>query len=178
MKWELRRAADLTAGEQAALRTLSLAVYPPEVSAAWPGRGIEWAPPDWCVIGWGADGEALCHAGAVLREARWDDRAVKIGGVGGVKTHPAARGRGLATTAVRRALAFFHGPGDVDLGLLVCEPALIPFYERLGWRPFPGDLLVTQGRATVPFTFNRPMTTPVRLQDPPAGRIDLLGPPW
>src|SRR5262245_41618807 len=34
MRWELRRVDDLTADEQAALRTLSLAVYPPEVSAA------------------------------------------------------------------------------------------------------------------------------------------------
>jgi hypothetical protein len=38
---ETRRIADLTAGEQVALRTLSLAVYPPEVAAAWPGRAVE-----------------------------------------------------------------------------------------------------------------------------------------
>ena len=38
MRWELRRVADLTEREQAAVRTLALAVYPPEVSAAWPGR--------------------------------------------------------------------------------------------------------------------------------------------
>jgi hypothetical protein len=44
MKWELRRVADQTADEQAALRTLALAVYPPEVAEAWPGRAIEWAP--------------------------------------------------------------------------------------------------------------------------------------
>ena len=52
------------------------------------------------------------------------------------------------------------------------------FYERLGWRRFPGDLFVTQRQATVPFTFNLPMTTPIRLQGPPGGEIDLLGPPW
>ena len=43
MRWELRRVADLTEREQTALRTLALAVYPPEVSASWPGRAIEWA---------------------------------------------------------------------------------------------------------------------------------------
>ena len=32
----------------------------------------------------------------------------------------------------------------------------MPFYERLGWRKFPGDLLVAQRQATVPFTFNLP----------------------
>jgi len=36
--------------------------------------------------------------------------------------------------------------------LLVCEPGLVPFYERLGWRKFPGDLLVAQRQTTVPFT--------------------------
>lgn len=103
---------------------------------------------------------------------------MRVGGIGGVKTNPASRGRGLATTAIRRALDFFREQGDVDFGLLVCEPGLVPFYERLGWRRFPGDLLVTQRQATVPFTFNLAMTTPVRLQEPLTGTIDLLGPPW
>jgi len=178
MRWEPRRVADLTADEQAALRTLSLAVYPPEVSAAWPGRAIEWAPHQWSVIGWDADGAALCYVGVVLREARWNDRAVRVGGIGGVKTHPAFRGRRFANFAIQRALDFFHEQGDVDFGLLVCKSGLVPFYERLGWRRFPGDLLVTQRQATVPFTFNLPMTTPIRLQEPLGGRIDLLGPPW
>jgi GNAT superfamily N-acetyltransferase len=178
MKWEIRGVADLTAGEQAALRTLALAVYPPEVAEAWPGRAIEWAQHQWGVIGWGAGGVALCHVGIVVRDARWNDRAVKVGGIGGVKTHPAFRGRGFAGTAIRQALEFFREQGDVDFGLLVCEPGLVPFYERLGWRRFPGQFLVTQGQATVPFTFNLPMTIPVRLQESLTGTIDLLGPPW
>ena len=178
MRWELRRVSDLTADEQAALRTLSLTVYPPEVAAAWPGRVIEWAPHQWGVIGWGTEGAALCYVGVILRDARWNDRAVRVGGVGGVKTHPACRGRGFAATAIRRALDFFRGQGDVDFGLLVCEPDLVPFYERQGWRRFPGNLFVTQLQATVSFTFNLPMTTPVRLEEPLAGTIDLLGPPW
>jgi hypothetical protein len=41
MRWQLRRVADLAADEQAALRALSLAVYPPEIAAAWPGRAFE-----------------------------------------------------------------------------------------------------------------------------------------
>ena len=103
---------------------------------------------------------------------------MRVGGIGGVKTHPTFRGRGFATTAIQRALDLFHEQGDVDFGLLVCEPGLVPFYQRQGWRRFPGELLVTQRRATVPFTFNLAMTTPVRLQEPLAGAIDLLGPPW
>ena len=71
MRWELHRVADLTADEQAALRTLSLVVHPPEIAAGWPGRAIEWAPAQWSVIGFDLDGVALCHVGAVLRGARW-----------------------------------------------------------------------------------------------------------
>lgn len=178
MRWELRRIADVKEPEQAGLRTLSLAVYPPEIASAWPGRTIEWAAHQWSVIGWDAEGDAHCYVGIVLREARWNDRAVRVGGIGGVKTHPTSRRRGFATTAIQRALDFFHEQGDVDFGLLVCEPDQVPFYHRLGWRKFPGDLLVAQHRATVPFTFNLPMTTPVRLNEHLAGTIDLLGPPW
>jgi aminoglycoside 2'-N-acetyltransferase I len=178
MRWELRRVADLTESEQAALRTLALAVYPPDVSAAWPGRAIEWAAHQWGVIAWGVDGAALCYVGVVLRDARWDYRTVKVGGIGGVKTHPDFRGRGFATAAIRRALDFFREQGDVDFGLLVCEPSLVSFYERHGWRRVLGDLFVTQHQATVPFTFNVAMTTPVRFLEPLTGAIDLLGPPW
>lgn len=178
MRWELCRVSELTADEQGALRTLSLAVYPPEVSAAWPGRTIEWAAHQWAIIGWDAEGAALCYVGLVVREARWNDRAVRVGGIGGVKTHPTARKQGFATTAIRRALDFFKEEENVDFGLLVCEPGLVPFYERLGWRRFPGDLFVTQKQATTPFTFNLPMTTPIRLQERLSGRIDLQGPPW
>ena len=90
---------------------------------------------------------------------------------------------GLTRTGFRNdgdpaALDFFRKQGDVDFGLLVCEPGPVPFYQRLGWRRFPGELLVTQRQATVPFTFNLVMATPIRLQEPLTGAIDLLGPPW
>ncbi len=157
---------------------MSLAVYPPEVFATWPGRAIEWAAHQWAVVGWDIEGAALCYVGVVFRDAKWNEGAVRVGGIGGVKTHPTSRGRGFATTAIQRALEFFHGQSDVDFGLLVCEPDLMPFYERLGWRRFPGELLVTQRQTTVPFTFNLPMTIPLRLQETLDGKIDLRGLPW
>jgi GNAT superfamily N-acetyltransferase len=178
MRWEQRQVAELTSEGQEALRTLSRAVYPPEISATWPGRAIEWAAHQWAIVGWDVEGAALCYVGVIFRDARWNEGAVRVGGIGGVKTHTASRGRGLATTAIQRALDFFREQGDVDFGLLVCGPGLVPFYERLGWRRFPGDLLVTQLQATVPFTFNLAMTTPVRYQEPLSGTIDLMGPPW
>jgi predicted acetyltransferase len=139
---------------------------------------MEWSPQQWSVIAWNASGEAVCYVGIILREAWWNERTVKVGGIGGVKTHPAWRKRKLASTAIQRALDFFRDQRDVDFGLLVCEPSLIEFYERLGWQRFPGVLMVTQKQATVPFTFNLPMTISFRLQESLDGTIDLLGPPW
>lgn len=178
MNITLRRATDLTADERTALRALSDAVYPPEVAAAWPGRALEWAPPEWGVIGWSEDGCARCHAGIVVREARWNDRPVRVGGIGGVKTHPAVRGRGHATAVIRRAVEFLRNEADVVFALLVCEPALVSFYERLGWHLFRGAVLVAQHGETVPFTFNLPMTVPVCNTENPTGTLDLMGPPW
>jgi GNAT superfamily N-acetyltransferase len=176
MLWSLQSVADLTAEERAAVRALSLAVYPPEAVAAWPGRAIEWEPPPWSVIGWDGDA-AACYVGGILRDARWNDRAVRVGGIGSVKTHPAARGRGLASSAIGLALDYFRLHG-VDFVLLVCEPHLVAFYEQFGWRTFPGELLVRQHGATVPFTLNRCMTAPGQFTEPLTGTIDLLGPPW
>jgi GNAT superfamily N-acetyltransferase len=176
MRWELHQVADMTADEVSALRALSLAVYPPEVMAAWPGLAIEWEPAAWRIIGWDGN-EALCHIGVFLRDAKWNDRDVRVGGIGGVKTHPAARGRGFASTAIRLAFDFFR-KHNADFALLVCEPKLIAFYERLGWQTLPGKLLVMQRGATVPFTFNLCMTAPLQLAEPLTGVIDLLGPPW
>ncbi len=79
---------------------------------------------------------------------------------------------------VEATLDFFRNQGNVDFALLVCEPRLVPFYERLGWQLFPGELLVTQQQATVPFTFNLPMTLLIRLRDSLSGTIDHFGPPW
>jgi aminoglycoside 2'-N-acetyltransferase I len=174
----LDRIEDLADADREALRSLSLAVYPPETSADWPGRQIEWSAPEWCVRVLGEDGAPVSYVGIVLREARHDGRPVRVGGIGGVKTHPAARGRGLASVGIQRAVEFFREQPDVGFAVLVCEARLIGYYERLGWREFAGRLLVRQRGVVVEFTFNRVMTCGVRSAAPRAGVIDLLGPPW
>src|SRR5262249_3992623 len=102
----LDRVADLSEADRSAVRALSLAVYPPEQWADWPGRHIEWSALEWCARV--HDGGALAsYVGVGLRDAEHDGRPVRVGGVGGVKTHPAARGRGFATLGLRRAAEFF-----------------------------------------------------------------------
>ena len=56
---------------------------------------------------------------------------VRMGGIGGVTTHPDYRGRGLATRLMAHAAEYMRDDG-YDLGLLFTEiPAR--FYRRLGW---------------------------------------------
>jgi aminoglycoside 2'-N-acetyltransferase I len=174
----LDRLADLTVSEQEELRALSAAVYPPEEAQDWPGRRLEWSPAQWCVRVRAADGTLVSYVGIVVREARHDGRPVRVGGIGGVKTHPAARRRGLAARAVRRAIEFFGEEANVDFGLLVCEPRLLEYYGGLGWRAFGGRVMTRQHGAPAEFTFNRVMTCAVRAPAPVTGTIDLMGPAW
>jgi aminoglycoside 2'-N-acetyltransferase I len=175
----LTQFAEQSEEELAALRILSNAVYPPEVVASLPGREIEWSPRQWSVIVWNDDHtEALGHAKIVIRLGRHNEQDLRIGGIGGVMTHPVHRRQGCASAALARCIEFFREDTEIDLGLLVCEPTLLPFYSRRGWRQFSGKLLVTQKGKTEEFTFNNTMTFPIRRQDDPSGIIDLLGPPW
>ena len=173
----LDRIADLTGAEREELRALQLAVYPPAEATSWPGRQIEWAPADYGVRVRDDDGAVVSYVGICLREGARDGKPARIGGIGGVKTHPSARRRGLAAHGMERAREFFRASA-IDFALLVCEPRLLDSYGRLGWREFAGELLVRQRGETVPFTFNRVMTSAVRSAAPAFGTIDLLGPPW
>ena len=177
-KLQLDPLAHLSDADREAIRLLSLAVYPPETLADWPGRHIEWSSPEWCVRLWDDEGALVSYVGVHLRDATCTGRPVRIGGVGGVKTHPSTRGRGLASLAIRRAVEFFSQQPNVDFALLVCEPRLLGYYERLGWREFDGQLRIWQHGMPTDFTFNRVMTHAVLAEAPTAKVIDLCGPPW
>lgn len=174
----LQRLDDVVGADREELRALSRTVYPPSEAAAWPGRHLEWASPEWCVCVWAADGTLACFVGIVLRQATCDGRPVRVGGIGGVMTHPAQRRRGLAGVGIRRATAFFHAQGDVAFGLLVCATHLLGYYASLGWQEFAGELHIRQHGQPAVFDFNHVMTIGVELPAPVAGQVDLLGPPW
>jgi GNAT superfamily N-acetyltransferase len=162
----------------AAYRDLTEAVYPPAEVSDWPGRALDWSQPEMGVRVVDPSGWLVSYVGVLTRRGTLDDAPVVIGGIGGVKTHPDARGLGYAAMGMRRASEWFREQGDVDFGLLVCEPGLIRYYESLGWVEFDGTVLTTQGDRRVEFTFNRVMTQPIVSEAPVRGVIDLMGPPW
>lgn len=174
----VKQCSQLTTDELAAVRSLSLAVYPAAQNADWPGRHLEWAKPEWCVRVLDDHGGLVTYAGMLLRRAKLNQADVCIGGIGGVMTHPSARGRGYARAALEQAIDFFRDQPSVDFGMLVCEPRLLEYYRSLGWREFTGELLIRQRGELSRFTFNRVMTLAVRIAAPAIGSIDLEGPPW
>jgi aminoglycoside 2'-N-acetyltransferase I len=178
MRLELKPVTALSAAERDALKALTAAVYPPEITATSPGRSFRWAPAQWSVLGWTAEGKLITHVGIVIRKGTLDGMPVKIGGIGGVKTHPQAQGRGHASAALRRAATALHDDHHVAFSLLVCQEHLLPFYERLGWFSFPGRLIVEQPSGPTIFTINRPMVLPGLCPAPQEGDIDLRGFPW
>ncbi len=178
MRIDTTRVADLSPEARDELRALTTAVYPPTAIATPPDTQVTWAAQEWSIRVWDDAGQLVAHAGLLTREADVDDARTVIGGIGGVKTHPDARGHGYAAAAMQRAAAFLADERGVAFVLLVCLPATVPYYERLGWRRFRGTLLVEQLGGTIPFTANLPMVLPARDVAPLDGTINLCGYPW
>ncbi len=178
MRIDTARVADLSPTERDELRALTAAVYPPEDSASPPGTPVTWAAATWSIRVREDDGRLVAQVGMLTREAEINGARTLLGGIGGVKTHPKARGRGHAAAAMRTAATFLADECGVAFLLLVCLPPTVSYYERLGWRRFHGTLLVEQPGGTIPFTANLPMTLPGRDNAPLDGTINLCGQPW
>ena len=73
------------------------------------------------------DGKIVSYVGLHIRPAVFFGCEVKVGSVGGVCTHPAYRGRGLATILMNHCESFMRGAG-VDLVIVSGERGL---YRRL-----------------------------------------------
>jgi len=163
--------------QKEALKQLRAAVYPPEVIATLPGRFFSWASPQWSVLLWDQD-ELVTRVGLVVREILNDGVTKRIGGIGGVMTHPAKQGQGLASQIMREAFKRFDADLKVSYALLFCQPHLVEFYKRLMWKPFHGKMFVEQPQGKVEFSSNGAMVLDVREQAPLNGVLDLNGLPW
>jgi hypothetical protein len=117
---------------------------------------------------------------------------MRLGGIGGVVTLKEWRNRGIASAAMQKAAEFLHDQLAVPFGLLVCDPALAPFYQKLSWQVVAGPLVFDQPAAFQPgldqVISGGPthkatlegaiMVLPCREAVWPAGLIDLCGLPW
>ncbi len=180
MQIEVAEADALSDAVLTELRALERAVYPPEVLATSPGRHTTWASPQWHVLVRDDTEQLVSHVGLGTRAGTLDGHPARIGGIGGVFTHPLARGQGYAGAGMQKAMAMLTGELGVDFAILGCQPHLIPYYARLGWQRFDGSVLVRQPGADgpIPFTINEAMVASAARPAPRTGTIDLCGYPW
>jgi len=169
---------DLTDADRAALNTLRLSVYPPDVRATLPALQFAWAPVQWHFLVYDDAGHLVSHVGVLTREVLLDGALVRIGGVGGVQTHPDARGQGYASAAMERAAIFFHDEAAVPFALLFCGTHRVSFYGGLGWQRFNGLTTVAQPGGNIPFNMNETLVRSARRDAPTDGILDLQGLPW
>ncbi len=169
--------AQFSASQKEALTQLGATVYPPEVSATLPGRLVVWATPQWSILVWD-QGELVSRVGVLVREIVHEGAIKRIGGIGGVLTHPAKQGQGLASRAMRAAATHFATDLSVSFALLFCRPQLVAFYQRLLWKPFQGTVYVEQPHGKVAFSINGAMVLDGKEHAPLHGALDLNGLPW
>lgn len=156
---------------------LLAAAWPPEVVAFLPSRDVIWAPAERRVLVFNRDIEVIGHVGICVREAIWNARPVRVGGIGGVTTREDSRRRGVASAAMRRAIQEIREVHEADFALLFCEPRQAPVYQKLGWHPFAGDVFVEQPRGRLRFDVAEPHVFDLAIA-PRAGVLDLCGLPW
>jgi aminoglycoside 2'-N-acetyltransferase I len=173
MELHLRRGDD----SRSEIGPLAALVYPREILATIVWRDVTWAHADWRMLVYD-DARLVSVVGLYLRDASLDGGVVRIGGVGGVMTHPEHRQRGFAGAALRHAQDFFAGESGIDFALLFCEPKNIAFYAGRLWRVFPGEVMVEQPSGRGAFALMTAMVRGVRGPAPTGGRIDLRGLPW
>lgn len=159
-----------------ATKPLYDAVWPAEVLRAKPWADVKFAHADLRVMV-EADEQVICHVGIYRREGIWKGRKIRIGGIGGVMTHPDFQRRGLASVALTAATHTLKEERATDFALLFCEPETASFYSSRGWKPFGGEVFAEQSGNRARFDALLPFVFYLK-RAPHEGELDLCGLPW
>lgn len=164
-------------GAWAEARFLLASVWTPEKMALSAWRDIVTADACQCVLVRDDDGQLISYIGIFEREARWDEQAVRIGGIGGVCTRDGCRRQGFARAGMARAASYMKNELAADFGLLFCNKRNYRFYENCGWTRFRGDVFAEQPAGRIAFNISAPYMLGLRML-PAGGVLDLHGLPW
>jgi predicted GNAT family N-acyltransferase len=140
------------------------------------GDETTWADMDWHVLGWVGD-ELVSHVDIIHRQARVGGSDFHLGGIGGVMTKEAWRGRGFSSKLMKESHRFMRDGMDVDFGLLLCDDDLVSFYAGLGWQRVDNPLVYEQPGGNVT-TDDVVMVLLCNRDHFPEGEINLKGYPW
>jgi aminoglycoside 2'-N-acetyltransferase I len=177
----LRWSTQLTAADHAAMAPLFDAEYAPGWGP-WSARsGYGYAALELHALA-RHEGRLIGHAGTARRFVGVGDREVVISGIGGVVTHPEARGRGVGRavlTALQDAVSTW---APASFGLLGCREEVVPFYESCGFTRVDALVRDLSPRDAATVVQSRGPTLVCAGTEPveawPAGTIDLRGLPW
>jgi aminoglycoside 2'-N-acetyltransferase I len=137
---------------------------------------LRWRPKDWHFF-LDVDGRTVNHVGILKHTIRVGERAVVVGGVGGVVTVPEAQGRGYAQKTLQRAVEFMRDELGVEFGFLFCRDQLVPFYARQGWQLVNEPVEIEQDTGNIVSPFNV-MVLGCRSDAWPPGAVSLDSRPW
>ncbi|MEP2102353.1 MAG: GNAT family N-acetyltransferase [Parasphingorhabdus sp.] len=152
-------------------------IYPPEKLINTPMHGIEWSYAQRRVLLY-ADNAVRAVAGIHEREVLCDGHKTAVAGIGGVMTEPEFQGQGYGKQVMLHLMDLLRTEANCAFGLLFCEDHNTAFYDKLGWTPFEGDLVVEQYGKSGPFAFRNTMVLPISKPAQIKGHIDLCGLPW
>ncbi len=178
MPWRIQVTDQPGPDEAQSLDALQAAVFPPRPRAKSAALPAQWAPPQWHFLLWLDERELAAYAGVVTRFGICDGERALLGGLGGVKTHPAHRGKGYASAAIGQAVDFLTRQQGVDFSLLYCRADLLSFYGRFGFQRYSGDTLALQYGTKTVFRWHEAMIAAGRKALPKCQALDLCGLPW
>jgi hypothetical protein len=135
-----------------------------------------WAEPTWAFLGFVGD-QLVSFLNIVDREVLADDTPTHFFGLNNVITEPEHRGCGYSTQLNQKAQEFMAETDPAGCGFLFCADDLVPFYTKLGWHKFDGEVIVSQPSGDKPWPSN------AMFYDLSGGRrtwkrIHLCGLPW
>jgi GNAT superfamily N-acetyltransferase len=136
----------------------------------------QWAEPDVAYLGYLGDEFAVFH-NVILRSVDIDGTRVRVAGLNNMITLEAYRGRGLASALLRQTQPSWFEELDVEIGMLLCADALVPFYERLEWRRVQVPVIYQQSDGAHVWPANC-MVLDAGRGVVPSVRVDLRGLPW
>lgn len=174
--------SDLAGQDLMRLRALFDRGYFAEYGPWDPDAPYGYSPAEVHVIGF--QGELLVgHLGFQPRRIRVGGQTVTIAGVGGVLVADEARGTGIGQRLMNHARAAMQKNPGIEFGYLGGRPEIVRFYESTGWRRVHAmERHVSRlDQSTVIESAAAPILicdAGRRIEDWPAGDIDLCGGAW
>jgi aminoglycoside 2'-N-acetyltransferase I len=140
-------------------------------------ESIEWAMSStWFALG-RLGGRLVTQFGVLNRIIQVNGQKLSIAGIGGVATHPDFQRRGFAANLLQAGSDQMRRLGGYDFAMLYCDPKLIPYYAKSGYRQVLNSIYILQHGQRVLFEDHQ-MVLPLSGKPWPEGDVDVNGPPW